>query len=134
MIRKLISILFLFSNINNALAIDYNVHFCGKQNCRTKILGIGNLQCCCSTKCERINACLNRCQECQTDLYKNTSPYKLSAPLAGLRLNAPVISSIFFVPGNILSQIGSSFKSPEQIGNLHFYDWPLYILNEVFRI
>ena len=132
--QKLISIFFLLNYLNAAMAVGIDVHYCGKHVAGVKLLGIGHIQSCCPAKRVTTGCCREEFYYCQTDIHKGNAPVVLTSYWESVKLQAPVLVSAFFLPNNFFAYLESILIPVKEIRAPYSHKWPLYALNEVYRI
>jgi hypothetical protein len=71
---------------------------------------------------------------CQTDIHKGNAPVVLTSYWESVKLQAPVLVSAFFLPNNFFAYLESILIPVKEIRAPYSHKWPLYALNEVYRI
>ena len=130
--RKLISLLLLFSYVNTALAVGVDVHFCGGHVTDIKLLGFGQAHCDCPEGSMPKGCCRNEFHLCKKDNHKGQAVAVVMDPESFIQVSFILPDYISPLPG---MNLGIENSQTKNYNGIKFRpSWPLFILNENYRI
>ena len=132
MMRRFLSILLLFSYFDTAFAVGIDVHFCGGQMVDVKLIALGQAKCDWPENNMSKNCCGNEFRFCKTDNHKRQIVIVVLAPEAPIKVL--FLFSDYISPLTVV-RIEKANSQIDNYNRLKFrYTWPLFILNEIYRI